>query len=157
MAGGWSGADPAAWAGRSERVLTAVLRNSVQELANEASKTIPNGGRVPVKTGNLARSVVVSTTPPNVVTTGPISGNISSGIADIKPGDTIYIGYQANYARRMNYGYVGTDSLGRYYGSAQATITTGYSNRAGYGFAEAAAAKWPEILARQSARAKGAK
>lgn len=151
---GWTGADPTRWASLSERKLEAVLRNSVQELAKVASTTIPNGGRVPVKTGNLARSVVVSNTPP-VTKDGPFTGSYSDGIADIKIGGTIYIGYQAKYSRRMNYGFVGTDSAGRYYGSSQAVITTGYSNRTGYGFAESAAAQWSAIVARQTAKLKG--
>lgn len=149
---GWSETDPAAWAENAEKLLTALLRNSVQALAKEASTTIPNGGRVPVKTGNLARSVVVDNKPPKVVEVGPFNGNYSLGIADIKPGETVYIGWQAAYARRMNYGYVGTDSAGRYYSSAQAVITTGYSNRSGYGFAEAAAAKWPAIVREQASK-----
>lgn len=152
---GWSGTNPAAWAESGERLLTALLRNSVQDLAQEASRTIPNGGRVPVKTGNLARSLVVDNKPPTVATSEVASGGFSAGIAAIKPGEMVYIGWTAAYARRMNYGYVGTDSRGRYYGSAQAVITTGYSNRAGYGFAEAAAAKWPEIVRRQAEKLKG--
>lgn len=149
---GWSGTDPSAWADTSDKLLTALLRNSVQALAQEASRTIPNGGRVPVKTGNLARSVVVSNKPPNVITEEAAAGGFSAGIAAIKPGEMVYIGWTATYARRMNYGYVGTDSAGRYYGSAQAVITTGYSNRAGFGFAEAAAAKWPEIVNAEAAK-----
>lgn len=149
---GWTGTEPSAWADTTDRLLAALLRGSVQALAQEASRTIPNGGRVPVKTGNLARSVVVSNKPPNIITEEAAAGSFSDGIAAIKPGEKVYIGWQAAYARRMNYGYVGTDSAGRYYGSAQAVITTGYSNRVGYGFAEAAAAKWPSIVAEQAAK-----
>lgn len=148
---GWRGVDPAKWAGNlSTNGLTALLRNSVQALANEAATTIPNGGRVPVKTGNLARSVVVSDKPPTVVDVGPFKGDIVSGIAAIKPGATVYIGYQAAYARRMNYGYVGTDSLGRTYSADHMPVSTGYRNASGFGFAEAAAAKWPEIVIREA-------
>ncbi len=136
---GWEGIDPAKWAGGTVAGLTALLRNSVQALATEASTTIPNGGRVPVKTGNLGRSVVVDNKPPQVIE-GLAKGNFSLGVANIKPGDTIYIGWQAKYSRRLNYGFVGTDSLGRTY------------NQAGYGFAEAAAAKWPAIVADQAVK-----
>lgn len=137
---GWQGVDPAKWAGNlSTNGLTALLRNSVQALANEAAATIPNGGRVPVKTGNLARSVVVDNKPPQIIE-GLAVGDYSLGIAAIKPGDTIYIGWQAKYSRRQNYGFVGADSLGRTY------------NQAGYGFAEATAAKWPAIVAEQGAK-----
>ena len=136
---GWEGVDPSKWAIGTTAGMTALLRNSVQALAKEASTTIPKGGRVPVKTGNLARSVVVDNKPPTVID-GLAKGDYSLGIAAIKPGDTIYIGWQAAYSRRLNYGFVGDDSLGRTY------------NQAGYGFAEAAAAKWPAIVAVEAAK-----
>lgn len=142
MATGWSGTDPSAWSGNTGALLTALLRNSVQELAKVASTTIPNGGRVPVVTGNLARSVVVDTKPPQVIE-GLAAGDYSLGIANIRPGDTIYIGWQAAYAKRVNYGFVGADSLGRVY------------NQSGAGFAEATAAKWPSILAAQASKLGG--
>lgn len=136
MATGWSGVNPSAWADQKDKLLTALLRNSVQALAKEAATTIPNGGRVPVKTGNLARSVVVSNSPPVQDAKGVVhaSAGFSTGLADIKPGTTIFIGWQARYSRRLNYGFVGADSLGRVY------------NQSGYGFAEATAAKWPSIV-----------
>jgi hypothetical protein len=139
MASTWSGTDPSAWAKSAAAGLTALLRNSVQELQREASTTVANGGRVPVKSGNLARSVIVDTKPPQVIE-GLATGNFSLGIASINPGDTIYIGWQAKYSRRVNNGFVGTDSLGRVY------------NQPGAGFAEATAAKWPAILAAQAAK-----
>lgn len=139
---GWEGVDPSAWAGLTTNGLTALLRNSVQELAKEASTTIPNGGRVPVKTGNLARSVVVDNKPPQIVE-GLAKGDYSLGIANIVPGDTVYIGWTAVYSRRLNYGFVGADSLGRVY------------NTTGYGFAEATAAKWPGIVQAQAAKLGG--
>ncbi len=136
---GWTGTDPSRWAAGSDTLLTALLRNSVQGLAKAAATTIPNGGRVPVKTGNLARSVVVDDKPPKVIE-GLATGDYSLGIANIRPGEPIYIGWQANYARRQNYGFVGTDSLGRTY------------NQSGYGFAEAAAAQWPQIVRAEAAK-----
>ncbi|MEC3912181.1 hypothetical protein U5A82_17380 [Sphingobium sp. CR2-8] len=140
---GWQGVDPAKWAGNlSTTGLTALLRNSVQALANEAGKTIPNGGRVPVKTGNLARSVVISLTPPTIKD-GDATGDVTSALAVMKPGDTIYLGWQANYSRRQNNGFAGTDSLGRTY------------NQAGFGFAEATAVKWPSIVQEQAMKMRG--
>lgn len=134
---GWTGLDPAQWADQAERRTTALLRNSVQELANEAGRTIPNGGRVPVKTGNLARSVVASLTPPVVDadgTTRTAGQDVSLVLASLNPGDDVWIGWTAAYAARVNFGFVGADSLGRTY------------NQSGAGFAEAAAARWPEIV-----------
>lgn len=136
---GWTGTDPSRWAAGSDTLLTSLLRNSVQGLAKAAATTIPNGGRVPVKTGNLARSVVVDDKPPKVIE-GLATGDYSLGIANIRPGEPIYIGWQARYARRQNYGFVGTDSLGRTY------------NQSGYGFAEAAAAQWPQIVRAEAAK-----
>lgn len=144
MAGGWQGVDPAKWAGNlSTNGLTALLRNSVQALANEAAKTIPNGGRVPVKTGNLARSVVVDNEPPQIIDVLATQKDFSLGVAGIKPGDTVYIGWQAAYSRRLNNGFVGQDSLGRTY------------NQSGYAFAEATAARWPAIVREQAAKIRG--
>lgn len=60
--------------------------------------------------------------------------DIGPALLDWKPGETLYIGFQANYARRMNYGFVGEDSLGRTY------------NQSGFGFVEKAAARWPFIV-----------
>jgi len=139
---GWTGIDPLVWASAATGNLTALLRNSVQELANEAGRTLPNGGRVPVKTGNLGRSVIVDTKPPTIKE-GPFNAALTSGIAAIEPGDTVYLGWQAAYSRRQNFGFVGTDSLGRTY------------NQAGFGFADATAAKWPEIVMRQAAKMGG--
>jgi len=140
---GWQGIDPSVWSGQTTESLTALLRNSVQALASEASKTIPNGGRVPIKTGNLARSVVIDTKPPKVDEEGVVhkaAPDFSLGVANIKPGDTVYIGWQARYSRRQNFGFVGEDSLGRTY------------NQSGYGFAEAAAAQWPTIVIREAGK-----
>ncbi|WP_395326934.1 hypothetical protein WBP06_09475 [Novosphingobium sp. BL-8H] len=143
MATSWSGVDPSTWAESKDKLLTALLRGAVQDLATVASTTIPNGGRVPVKTGNLARSVVVDNKPPPIIEGEAKGGGFLNGIAGIKPGEMIYIGWQAAYSRRMNYGFIGEDSLGRTY------------NQTGYGFAEAAAAQWPEIVKRQAAKLRG--
>jgi hypothetical protein len=57
-------------------------------------------------------------------------------------GDTIYIGWTAAYAMRMEYGFQGPDSLGRVY------------NQPGNGFARSAAQNWPKIVDRVVAQVK---
>lgn len=141
----WQGMEPADWADKSKELMTALLRNSVQALAKEASTTIPNGGRVPVKTSNLSRSVIIDDKPPIMGKPGQqyTAQDLALGVSKIVPGKAIYIGWQANYSRRQNYGFVGTDSLGRSY------------TQQGHGFTEAAAAKWPAIVVREAAKMAG--
>lgn len=101
------------------------------------TRTIPNGGNVPVKTGNLARSLLAQKGSMPTTGEGPFAGqDIGPVLLDLELGDKVYLGYQANYARRQNYGFVGEDSLGRAY------------NQSGFGFVEQAAAKWPHIVTR---------
>lgn len=142
----WEGTDPSKWAENAEARLTALLRNSVQALAKEASSTIPNGGRVPVKTGNLGRSVIVDNKPPERDAEGvehKVQRDITGGIGAIVPGQPVYIGWTPRYAARVNFGFVGQDSLGRTF------------NQSGAGFAEATAAKWPEIVQAEAAKIAG--
>lgn len=138
----WTGVNPSAWAAQTDGRLTALLRNSVQALANEAGKTIPNGGRVPVKTGNLARSVIVDDKAPQrgAADQQYSAADLALGLSKIMPGKPIWIGWQAIYSARVNFGFVGADSLGRVY------------NQAGQGFAEATAAKWDTIVMAQAAK-----
>jgi hypothetical protein len=145
MASAWTGTDPSVWGGRTVAGLTALLRNSVQALASEAGRTIPNGGRVPVKSGNLGRSVIVDDKPPVKGTPGQVyaAPDLALGVSKLVPGGPAYVGWQANYSHRTNYGFVGADSLGRVY------------NQSGYGFAEATAAKWAGIVKVQAAKMGG--
>ena len=50
--------------------------------------------------------------------------------------DTVVIGMQAGYAARMNFGFVGPDSLGRVY------------NQSGSHYMERAVNMWPELVER---------
>lgn len=96
---------------------------------------------MPIRTGNLRRSLLASTTAPPRVVQGQgefsftdQSGGIELTIAGAEIGQTIYLGFQANYARRMNYGFVGEDSKGRSY------------NQEGYHFIEGVAQRWQQIV-----------
>lgn len=112
-----------------------VFRASVQDLAQDMSTGLPEGGDVPVKSGNMARSVMVQEgSMPNVVEGATFAAPDIAAAQTLEIGDTAYIGYQAIYARRVNHGFVGTDSLGRSY------------NQAGAGFVEKSAARWPQIV-----------
>lgn len=144
----WKGLSPEEWTTLTRKRLEATFRNAVQALAMEASKTVNIGGRVPHDTGNLSRSVQIGIAS---IQQGEkdkeyVAQDLGIAAANLKLGDKAYIGYQANYAKRMNYGFVGVDSLGRNYSAETPVGPTGYRNASGFGFAEAASAKWPSIV-----------
>ena len=126
-----------AWTKETEQRMTAVWRQSIDDLAEVMNRTRSNGGRLPHLTGNLMRSLLASTSAmpstggPDAKYSGQDVGLVTAGL---RLDQTIWLGYQAIYARRMNYGFVGEDSLGRTY------------NQAGAHFVEAAIADWPNIV-----------
>jgi len=125
------------WANETQERLTAVWRGSIDMLADEMTTTRANGGRLPHLTGNLMRSLLASTAEmpttgqPDAVYSGQDIGTVT---ATLSLEDTVWLGYQAVYARRQNYGFVGEDSLGRAY------------NQEGAHFVEAAVLVWPTIV-----------
>jgi hypothetical protein len=132
------------WAAETEARTQAVYRRSVELLAEEMSKSKREGGRVPYKDGNLARSLLASTQAMPKTATGPFSGsNVGVVIATLKLNQPIWLGYQAIYARRQNYGFVGADVLGRVF------------NQAGSHFLEGAIDAWPQIVAQAAKEIQG--
>lgn len=130
-------ADVGKWASKTEERLTAVYRRSVELLGEDMATTRPQGGRVPFLTGNLARSLLASTTAMPKIEDGDRSGsNVGVVAATLKLDQPVFIGYQAAYARRQNYGFIGQDSLGRSY------------NQTGHYFVEGAIANWQNIVTR---------
>lgn len=128
------------WAAKSEKRVEAVFREATQALANEVRKPKAVGGRMPVDTGNLRRSLLASTTSMPVIREGQEDfpsndGQIQLVIAGAEIGETVFLGFQAAYARRLEYGFSGTDSLGRTY------------NQPGNGFVRLAAQRWQQIVA----------
>ncbi|MPS98606.1 MAG: hypothetical protein E2581_08910 [Pseudomonas sp.] len=134
-----------AWGKQTEARMEAIYRRSVKLLADEMATTKPQGGRVPFETGNLARSLVASTQGMPKTSTTPTAGaTVGVVIATLKLNQPIWLGYQAIYARRMNYGFVGADKLGRVF------------NQQGSYFVEGAIEKWPQIVAQAAKEIQGA-
>ena len=124
------------WAKQTQERIEAVHKRSVELLAEEMIRTKPNGGRLPVDTGNLARSQLASQTAMPKTSEGQFNGsNVGAVVATMDVTKPIYIGWQAVYSRRMNYGFVGADRLGRVY------------NQSGNYFLEGAIAQWPQLVA----------
>lgn len=116
---------------------TLIFRTAADKLAKEVVRTKSNGGFLPHDTGNLGRSFAASTTDmPKINPAEAQYGSINTEfvIAGVEAGDTLYMGFQAAYAPRMNYGFVGTDSLGRTY------------NQTGNYFVENAGSKWQQFV-----------
>lgn len=120
-----------------------ILRGAVAGLHEEIAKPKQSGGNLPAVTGNLGRSIEVSTVAfPEVDQelkeyTAP---DVSFMINSIDYGDPVYIGVRAVYGPRMNYGFVGEDSLGRKY------------NQAGNYFVERGGAMWGALVKEAEAK-----
>ena len=105
------------WAKKTEEKLDTVFKLSFQ-LTKEAVEQ-----QTPVKTGYLLDSLTV--TIGDIALIDPdASGSKGGGnaapahaavITGAKLGDTLSAGFVASYARRIEYGFNGTDSLGRHY------------------------------------------
>ncbi|AUX76408.1 hypothetical protein [Sinorhizobium fredii] len=136
------------WVTQEKARQEAVLREAAQMVANNVRTSVAAGGRMPVETGNLKNSLMASTSAMPTVDQGEkaypdSSGEIELIISNLEVGGTLYLGFQAAYGRRMNYGFVGEDSLGRLY------------NQAGYGFVDAEAQDWPQTVKRAEEKVRG--
>jgi len=131
-------ADMDKWSAKAKRNTTMVMRSSVQKLATDLMTDVgPGAGQVPIDTGNLRNSLMASTASMPSVREGEFgdnSGQITFAIAGAEIGQTIWLGWQAVYARRLNSGFTGTDALGRSY------------NQTGRFFVESKANRWQEFV-----------
>jgi len=128
-------ADVGKWASQSVQRLTAVRRRSVELLADEMTRTVNEGGRVPFQTGNLYKSLLASTEGMPQVGDPPFTAvDVGITTATLELNQPVWLGYQARYSRRVNYGFIGADSLGRTY------------NQPGYYFVDHAIAGWQSIV-----------
>lgn len=94
------------WATRVDGALEAVFKESAQELVSNLNQLVPVG-----ETGFLRASLMASTTAmPQMTRANPglpvpqDIGEIILVIAGADLGDTIYLGYTANYAAYVHYG-----------------------------------------------------
>lgn len=107
--------DVSKWVAGAKEKTRLVAVETVHDL-NEAAVA-----RTPVKTGNLRRSWFGQV---NVIPSGMPGKNVDPiaqatiAAAGLKVGDVYYMGNTAAYARRLEYGFVGEDSLGRTYNQA---------------------------------------
>lgn len=113
-----------------------VVRQSAQDVLEQANRPVAQGGAMPVDTGFLRNSLAVGINAEPVGAAGAeAAGGIETGLAGYSLGDVIMARWTAAYAKRMEYGFHGVDSLGRSY------------QQQGFGFVRQAAQKWPAIVA----------
>lgn len=134
------------WAQQSERRMTAVFKKSAEDVILQVKE------KTPVVDGFLRASLLASTSAMPLIdpkannsegaSVADNDGQIALVIAGAVLGQTIYAGFTAAYARRIEYGFKGEDSLGRTY------------NQEGVGMVRLAAQEWANIVARNSAIAK---
>lgn len=122
-----------------------VKKNGDRGVSKKAFGPIPNPGgtgNLPVDSGFLRASLMgvigegtfTATEPPKDGSGFSYdAGQINLVIAGSKLTDTITVAYTAAYARRMEYGFKGTDSLGRKY------------NQPGRAFVRLAAQQWQRV------------
>jgi len=120
-----------AWVERTKRRQQVVFQTAAQFLAEDILE------RTPVDTGFLRGSFRTDPNKPVQVGDTP---NGFEGIASAKATDTIYMGFGAVYAMRIEYGFDGEDSLGRYY----------YQD--GAGMVRLAWQNWPQHVSKAAAQ-----
>lgn len=119
-----------------------VYAAAIAEMAETAQLPVVNGGRMPVDTERLRNSLRIY-----VAGFGVFNSIAEFRAATAQSGiplnRTVRLFWPVPYARRINSGFVGRDSLGRYY------------NQSGYFFVEFGASKWLSIVRRLAAEARG--
>ena len=97
-------------------------------------------GKVPVDTGFLVNSTELRINGGSVAQGGGgAPADFAAGLAGFNAGDEAEAVFTAPYARRINYGFSGTDSLGRAY------------NQAGRLFVQTALSHWQQNVDRAAA------
>jgi len=132
------------WVLNTKGFVEAVIKESTQEVVRLMKVPVSAGGNMPVDTSFLQNSlvgvegtVIPPMDPSATGKGGPVMGNataVESLIANWTPGVSMSFGFIAIYAARQNYGFTGTDSLGRNY------------NQPGRHFVDLAVQQWPQIV-----------
>jgi hypothetical protein len=132
-----------AWVDDYKDAAETIFRASAQEVLNDANLSRASGGSRPIDTGFLGGSLTVGINEEPANVNGlRSSGSYALEILPAKLGDVLMARWTAAYARRMEYGFNGQDSLGRTY------------RQQGFGFVRKAAQNWVSIVAKYEAAGK---
>lgn len=139
------------WARETKERQIAVRNEAAQRVIAIMQTPVGQGGNLPLDTGFLRASLMAAIgsanfeIKPEPASDGPVpydAGQISLVISNAQLSDQIEAVYTAKYARRMEYGFVGKDSLGRTY------------NQTGRRFVALAAQQWTRIVSEVATEAK---
>jgi hypothetical protein len=114
-----------------DKRLTFVLQHSFEQVMEIAQTTKGAGGNLPFEWGFLRGSLVSYV---NGSQAGKGEDSYTVAIQGVEWGDEVSSFWTVAYARRMNYGFTGTDSAGRTY------------SQAGNFYRENAVAGWQQIV-----------
>ena len=128
-----------AFADLSKEKMDFVVKQSAEDVFSIAQLPKQNGGRLPKDLGNLQNSFVCAL---NGSTSLSGADAYVATIAGYDLGDSIFGGWTAAYALRMEYGFVGADRLGRVY------------SQAGNFYALGAYQQWQRIVAMNAEKAR---
>ncbi|MEM7778195.1 MAG: HK97 gp10 family phage protein [Pseudomonadota bacterium] len=111
-----------AWSEKAKRNAGLVIADAAQEVFKDMSQRQPGVketggtfeiGKVPVGDSGLLANSMLTTLNGAAVGSGPEA--YVAGLAGFELGDTIIHAFTQEYAMRIEYGFQGTDSLGRSY------------------------------------------
>ena len=120
----------------------AVMKKSMERVGHESNKTRVKGGRMPVVTGTLRRSFTSELNGQEIGGKQDPAVTLTTTLASTEVGDVVRFKWSTNYARRVNSGFVGEDSLGRTY------------NQKGHHFVEYGTDQWDKIVAEEAEEAR---
>lgn len=124
-------ADVDDWIRKSKRRIDAVVKYSAKDVFGLAQKPVADGGNMPVDTGFLRASLLMTLNGGTALSPGPLAYELA--VNQMEVGDVLKGTWTANYARHVEYGAQG---------------------RAGRRFVGLAAAQWQAIVRRNVARVK---
>jgi len=119
------------WTEKQKQNVSAIVKQSIQDVSREAQRTKAKGGRMPVNTSTLRNRYSAGLDGATTVI-GPAA--YEAVIAQMDMGQTFKAEWTVSYAMRMEYGFVGQDILGRTY------------NQPGNFFMGTALAQWQAIV-----------
>lgn len=130
------------------------LKGKAEQLCRQSARVLYNemssGGRyspgTPIDTGNARNSwsAAIGVIPEG--NGGDAAAQVESVITDFALGETLVVANNAPYIRRLEYGFIGEDALGRYYAGFGPKSVNGRSSQAPDGFVRPAVEAWGLIV-----------